>query len=220
VIAFVFDLDGTLLDLPVDIDAVRAAAAAPLEARGFAGELRPILATIEEAAAAVARDEGDRRALVRAARDAIDAGEVDAARRASIRPGAERALRAARAAGFALGILTNNGRPCVAPALGRARLAELVADAPIITRDDVALPKPDPEGLVRMSRLLMPRGGTLVFVGDGLPDIEAGARAREVLGQVALHTVFVGTDVGTGASHTVAGLDELAAEIDAGIWLT
>ncbi|HUH02330.1 MAG TPA: HAD family hydrolase [Kofleriaceae bacterium] len=219
-IAFVFDLDGTLLDLPVDIEPVRERAAAPLRARGFTGELRPILATIDRATAELATDEADRRALIGAARAEIDAAEIDAAHAATARPGAARILAAVRATGAGLGIVTNNGRACIAPALARAGLAEATRGAPIITRDDVAAPKPDPAGLIQMAGLLLPTGGDLVFIGDGESDIRAGAAAQPMLAGVQLLTIAIAGRPAWSAGRIAADLSELATEIEEGTWTT
>jgi phosphoglycolate phosphatase-like HAD superfamily hydrolase len=216
VIAFVFDLDGTLLDLPVDIEPVRERAAVPLRARGFTGELRPILETIEAAAAELAASESDRRALIAAARAEIDAAEERAAAAATARPGAARILAAARAAGAGLGVLTNNGRRCIAPALAHAGLAEPLRGAPIITRDDVARPKPDPEGLVRLAGMLLPDGGNLVFIGDGHSDIRAGAAAQALLAGVQVLTIAIAGPPSWSADRIATDLSELATEIEEG----
>lgn len=216
VIAFVFDLDGTLLDLPVDIEPVRERAAAPLRARGFTGELRPILETIEAAAAELATSESDRRVLVAAAREEIAAAEEHAASAASARPGAARILAAVRAAGAGLGILTNNGRRCIASALTHAGLTEPVGGAPIITRDEVGRPKPDPEGLVRMAGLLLPGGGDLVFIGDGESDIRAGAAAQALLPAVRVMTIAISGQPAWSADRIAADLQQLATEIEEG----
>lgn len=215
-IAYVFDLDGTLLDLPVDIEPVRERAAAPLRARGFTGALRPILETIDRAAAELATSDAHRRALVRAARDEIDAAEERAAEAAIARPGAARILTAVRAAGAGVGIVTNNGRRCVVPALARAGLAEAVGSAPIITRDDVDAPKPDPTGLVRIAGLLLPGGGDLVFIGDGRSDIRAATAAAPLLPAVRLHSIAIAGQPAWSPTRIAADLDELAADLEAG----
>lgn len=170
-VAVAFDLDGTLLSLPVDIAAVRRAIADACGGAIAPEEMRPVLARIDELAA---RGLADRAAL----RALVDAGELAAAARATAVPGAAETLAALGARGVPLGLVTNNGRACVAGALATAGLGALDAFAAVITRDDVALPKPDPEGVMRAARALLPDGGTLCYVGDSPLDEQAARAAR------------------------------------------
>ena len=63
-----FDLDGTLLELDVDIEAVRMALAALFAPHGVTGPFRPILARIDAAAEEAGRRGADAKALRRQAR--------------------------------------------------------------------------------------------------------------------------------------------------------
>lgn len=171
--ALVFDLDGTLVDLPVAIDALRGEVESILAAAGLPGPARPILGAI---AAAEAAGQGEAAAR---ARRAIDEAERRAASAAQPCAGAAEALRRARAAGAAVGVLTNNGRSCVAAAL--AAIGVDAATLPVVSRDEVAAPKPDPAGLVALCGRLAPGGGRVAFVGDGPADVGAAAAARPLV---------------------------------------
>jgi phosphoglycolate phosphatase-like HAD superfamily hydrolase len=192
----VFDLDGTLLDLPVDIEAVRARLAAVFAPRGFALPFRPVLARIDEAATMLARDPAERARLVRLGRSLLDGAEHEAARAARPRPGAAALLAGLLARGVPVGIWTDNGRPCVDPALRAAGLTDAPWPADrVCSRDDAPAPKPDPRGLAALvERLVADAGGDAG--GDAGTDTAAGAGA--------------GTNTGTG---TGAGTTDRRARV-------
>ncbi len=180
-IAVLFDMDGTLLDLEVDIGAVRAELGRIFRPRGYQGAFVPILPSIEAAAAKVEADPDRRESLVRSARGVIDEAETAAAARARRRPGARETLRRLASAGIDFGLITDNGRACVPVALRAAGLDDLPwLSAAVVTRDE-APPKPAPDGVVRCAERLLPRGGRLWYVGDSVRDIEAARAAGDAL---------------------------------------
>lgn len=209
--AVLFDLDGTLLTLPVAIEPVRERLRAELGARGYRGELRPILAAIEQASGQVAATDDERRRLIAEARAAIDRAEVEAAASARATAGAAAVVAELGAGGVAVGIVTDNGRACVAPALATAGIE---ADwRVIVSRDDVAAGKPDPAGVVQAARALLPAGGQLTLVGDSPRDIEAGRGARGRLPGIELAIVAV--TCGRGRPDQLAGADRVIADLRA-----
>jgi phosphoglycolate phosphatase-like HAD superfamily hydrolase len=212
-VAAAFDLDGTLVDLAVDIATVRAAVAGLFADRGYRGAFAPILPAIDAAAAAVARDADERRRLVERAHRLIDEAEVAAARRARPRPGARAALEALCARGWPLGLVTDNGGACVAPALAAAGLPARFAA--VVSRDDVARPKPAPDGLVAVARALLPAGGTLFYVGDSPRDVVAGHDARGLLPGIDLVTIAVTSGRGRAEDLAAAGPDRTIRDLAA-----
>jgi phosphoglycolate phosphatase-like HAD superfamily hydrolase len=171
-----FDLDGTLIDLPVDIESARAEIAALFAEHGYHEPMRPILDAINKAAASVAETDADIFPLIIKARNMLDLAEVEAAQKATARPGALRAIERLLQAGVSLGLCTNNSRACVAPAL--LVLGLRAQQFSISTRDDVRRPKPAPDGLIRIASVLGDRGQDMWYIGDSPVDVSAAVAAN------------------------------------------
>ncbi len=171
-----FDLDGTLIDLPVDIEAARAEIAALFAEQGYNEPMRPILDAINRAAASVATNDADIFPLIIKARNILDRAEVAAAEKAKARPGAIAALERLQALGVSLGICTNNSRACVAPAL--EALGMRPQHFSVTTRDDVRRPKPAPDGLIRIAGVMGERGDDMWYIGDSPVDVSAAVAAN------------------------------------------
>lgn len=202
--AVLFDLDGTLVDLPVDISAVRRRAARIFEERGWRGELRPILPAIDVAAAEVAGGAGDRRRLVAAARAIIDEAEIEAAERAAPRLGAAATIRALAERRVPVGVVSNNCHTAVHRAMAGLGVDDLVGA--MIGRDDVAAPKPEPAGLAAaVARLGDP--SRIVWVGDSPGDVEAGRRLAS--SRPDLEVVVAGLAAVPGADVDLQALEQL-----------
>lgn len=174
--AVVFDMDGTLLRLPVDIVAARLRLAAYFHDLGVDVGFNPVLAGIRSAARLAAKASGrDVDVLEREGRDILDGFEVAASRTAVSREGAAFVIGALRRRGVLLGLVTDNGRACVDPALTKVGLSPGVFRV-VSTRDDVDLPKPHPQGLVRVAMVL--GRANLWYVGDHVKDMETVRAAR------------------------------------------
>ena len=171
-----FDLDGTLLDLPVDIESARSAIASLFGELGYHEPMRPILDAINRAAASVASCDEEIYPLIIRARSILDHAEVVAARSATVRPGAIEAIESLRRLGVPLGIVTNNSRACIVPAL--AALGYTPADFVVSTRDEVRRPKPAPDGLIRVASKLAEGGENMWYIGDSPVDISAAVAAN------------------------------------------
>jgi phosphoglycolate phosphatase-like HAD superfamily hydrolase len=177
-VAVAFDLDGTLIDLPVDLEPVRERILAMFRERGYRGEMRPILDSITRAASEVGEDPRDMGRLIGDARRMLDDAEVAAAARATPRPYARETVLRLQELRLPLGIVTNNGRACVGPALQVLGLKE--SDFVISTRDDVRRPKPAPDGLVRIAGHLASQGDLIWYIGDSPVDISAAVAANSL----------------------------------------
>jgi phosphoglycolate phosphatase-like HAD superfamily hydrolase len=171
-----FDLDGTLIDLPVDIESARAEITALFAARGYHEPMRPILEAINRAAASVATSDADIFPLIIKARNILDVAEVAAAAHAKPRPGAINAIERLLKLGVKLGLVTNNSRACIAPAL--AVLGARPQHFAVSTRDDVRRPKPAPDGLIRIAGVLGERGEDMWYIGDSPVDVSAAVAAN------------------------------------------
>jgi HAD superfamily hydrolase (TIGR01509 family) len=152
--AVLFDFDGTLFDLDLDLRPWRAEAAAP----GSTSTVEDLLRSA---------DGGERERLEGLLALAED-GAVD---RGCPRPGALETLR--RLQPFRLAVVSRNFHATVDAGLRKIGFGGAVT---VIGREDVARPKPDPEGVaVALSRLGTPPARA-VLVGDTFHDVEAGHR--------------------------------------------
>jgi len=150
----IFDLDGTLLDSPLDLDAVRVELGLP------AG--LPILEALEDLGPAE-----------RARAEAVIARhETEAVRASRLIPGAADLLAHLRGRGVRTALLTRNSRASVEAAAHRHGL---VFDA-AVTREDHE-PKPSPRGVCHLMDACGAATYDTVVVGDFRFDIEAGAAA-------------------------------------------
>ncbi len=171
-----FDLDGTLLDLPVDIESARSKIAALFAEFGYDKPMRPILDAINRAAASVAAKDEEIYPLIVRARAILDEAEVVAASNATARPGVGEAIESLRKLGIPLGIVTNNSRACIVPAL--AALGYTTSDFFTSTRDEVRRPKPAPDGLIRVASKIAKAGENMWYIGDSPVDISAAVAAN------------------------------------------
>ena len=126
--------------------------------------------------------------LPRAVWSQADAFWVEAASQhtAYLFPGVKETLMAL-AERYRLGIVTSGSKPRVSADLKREGIASLFEV--IITGDDVDVPKPDPEGLVRALRTLALRPAEALYVGDAPADY-AMARSLD-MAFVGIKSAFV-----------------------------
>jgi HAD superfamily hydrolase (TIGR01509 family) len=161
---WVFDMDGTLTVAAHDFAAIRRALAIPAE-----DDILQHLAALpaEEGAAKHAWLLEHERELALASRAA---------------PGAVALVRALKARGCRLGILTRNARELAFVTLEAIGIADCFAEAHVLGRDE-ALPKPDPEGLLHLARAWDVAPERMVMVGDYRFDLDCGraAGSRTVL---------------------------------------
>lgn len=197
-LAAVFDLDGTLIDsLPVTFDAFRDATAPFLGRRLSDAE---IYAHFGPADHLIVAD------LVGPAHaEAAIAGLMAVYRRRlremPLFPGIPEALAALRAAGLRLALCTGRGGPStrlILDALGLAPLFETV-----VAGEEVAHPKPAPDGIRETARRLGVPPERCVYVGDSIKDVEAG-RAAGAFTIAALWAATEGEGPLAGHPHAVA----------------
>ena len=160
--AVVYDLDGTLVRLVVDWEAVE-------------DEIGEILRAADVDPDALSAWE-----LLDAAEDVGVGCEVDALIAAHERAGAERSVRLPRADELAgcdrpVGVCSLNCEDAVRIALARHDLAGYVSA--VVGRDTVGARKPDPAPLLAAVRELDTAPDRVLFVGDSERDAETARRA-------------------------------------------
>jgi phosphoglycolate phosphatase-like HAD superfamily hydrolase len=200
--AYVFDMDGALLDLQLDIEEVRLRLAALFGPFGITRPFRPILPRILAAAHEAAAAGGGEEALRREGLAILTAEEVRGAGSARARAGAAEALAALAAAGSPLGLYTSRARAAVAPALAAAGLGA-IGFGVVVARED-AEPRPSPAGLVlALETLARPDAW---YVTAHAQDLELGRAARARWPGLAVAMVGGG---GAAADRVVGDLREL-----------
>jgi len=184
-------MDGALLRLDVDIEEVRTRLGALFAPRGVTRPFRPILRRIREAA----REVGDP-SLEAAGLAILSEWEVRAAASAHARAGVASVIEALAARGDRLGLVTDNGGACVAPALAAAGLPAVFAS--IGTRDDA----PSGKGAA-LARVLSALGdGETWYVIDHASEAELGRAAG----------IHVAAFAGGGGAATESDLRRAGAE--------
>jgi HAD superfamily hydrolase (TIGR01509 family) len=159
--AVLFDFDGTLTRPgALDFAAIKREVGCPPD--------RFVLEWIGELAAGPARD---------AAAAALERFELAAADASEPNDGAEDVVRAVRAAGVAVGVLTRNGRAAVDRALLRFPSLTAADFDVVVTRDDGLAPKPAPDGVVHAAEVMGAAPEETLVVGDYLLDMQAGRAA-------------------------------------------
>jgi phosphoglycolate phosphatase len=160
----VFDLDHTLVASPLDLVAVGREMEALVRGRGVPLPLRELRWSGPELIAFVRREAPHLEAEVMAIPVAHERRAMELA---ALEPGAVETVSALRQQGCATAVWTNNDRTVAELVLTRLRLRGQL-DL-VVTRDDVAALKPDPDGL-RVIRARWPDRGRIVVVGDSWVD--------------------------------------------------
>ena len=161
----VFDLDHTLVASPLDLRAVAREMEAFVRGHGV-----PLPAREQQRWSGAELFDLVRREAAHLERDALAipvAHERRAMEHATLEPFAGEALSALKQLGFATAVWTNNDRVVADFVLARFALSPHL-DL-VVTRDDVARLKPDPDGL-RLVRARWPMASSIVVVGDSWVD--------------------------------------------------
>lgn len=177
-----------------------------LLARDYGVEVEPaglVLELVERVERSLASQSGGRAPeFRRRANRMIEELELRGASGARINERTVSALRALRAAGYRIAVVTRNGRKAVKLIL---RGRELPCHV-LLWRESVNRVKPDPEHLLRALSRLRCKSCEAIMVGDHPTDIQAG-RA------VGMRTVGVLSGAGSRDSLLAAGADEIAPDV-------
>jgi len=172
--AVVFDFDGTLAETNINFALMRERVLEVAARWGLADRLNPrryILEIVDDAAALLSADDAVR--LRAEAAEAMVQVELMTTSTAEPFPGVPETLVRLRASGRRVGIITRNCRVGVASVIERHPLEHEV----LLTRDDVARVKPDPEHLHLALQALGVPAAEALMVGDHPTDIETGKAA-------------------------------------------
>ncbi len=153
--AFVFDMDGTLVDSGLDFDLMREELNFPLGV--------PILEHLALIECSKTQEK---------AHEIIHRHEQEGAKRSTLMPGVKELLEKIKEKNFFLGLLTRNSKEVTSQTLNKFSIHfDLV-----LTRDDCA-PKPEPEGLVKMQDEWKISPKQMLYVGDFRFDLETAKNA-------------------------------------------
>jgi phosphoglycolate phosphatase len=178
---YVFDFDGTLSDTPLDFttmherarEAMLPFASIP---EAFEG---PVLEDIARVCAALPPAEAEK--AREAAMRAIEAVEVETARRCRLFPFTRPVLAALARRGLPAAVVTRNCAAAVFTVFPDLR-EHVVC---VLTREDVARPKPHPEHLLRALALMGVAPAEALMTGDHPLDLIAGKKAGSLTAGVA-----------------------------------
>jgi phosphoglycolate phosphatase/pyrophosphatase PpaX len=97
-------------------------------------------------------------------------------------------LGALREAEVPMGVMTGKGRRTADITLGELGWEELFRA--VITGDEAVRPKPAPDGVLEVARMLGVEAGRCAYVGDSPSDIKAGRAAGMVMIAAGWHSVY------------------------------
>ena len=174
--AVLFDLDGTLIETHIDFPAMTRAMEELAQAHEVPQSVtdgKDILGLVEAAAAHIHSRGGDGEAMRRTAFAQLQDREIAGCSHPVLLPGTRELMTALIRRGVKVGVVTRNCRAVSVGLLARFTLPHHL----LLTRDDVALTKPNPEHLWEALRLLGEEPQNAAMAGDHFMDIEAGVKA-------------------------------------------
>jgi len=215
--ALVFDMDGTITELALPLEAMRSDTKEYYISKGLPTEILEPADGISSSTAK-ARDYflsngyslDDWIVMEHEVDIILDKHEGSAADSAEPLPGVLEVVKRIRALGFLTAILTNNGRSSVDKIMMQIPLAEHFQI--IQTRHESPQPKPHPDGLLKIISDLSVRSEEAVYIGDALIDGTAAGRAGIEFWGVATGETSAGALMDAGASQVFESLDGVLEE--------
>ncbi|MDH7478952.1 MAG: HAD-IA family hydrolase [Syntrophomonadaceae bacterium] len=169
--AFIFDLDGTLLDtiplIRLSFEKVFSELAIPW---GHGEVLKTIGLPLQEVARQYAPGRVEEFLRIYSAYQRSRHQELT-----RLFPGTRETLESLVSSGYRTGVVTSKRRAPAAAGLALTGIDRYIEVT--VTVEDIVRPKPDPESVIRALELLNTRPEQAVYVGDSWYDIEAGRRA-------------------------------------------
>ncbi len=180
--AVIFDLDGTLAEFSFDWVASRNSIIWWLGSRGYeTGGLSPEMRT-QEIFDIAEMQAGENTNLppfaeVRAELvEIVEKFELESAKKIRLIPGVAGLLKSIRSRNKSIAVVTNNGKIPADIALEKSGLKEWI-DV-LVTRDDVTVLKPYPEGILKALSIMGLEAEDAVYVGDTVEDVRAAKAAN------------------------------------------
>ena len=178
--AVLFDFEGTLVDFQWQLEQAVSEIIISLEKAGYPPDLfgiDPSYAHIYNKSMELTLCEDDIQSLMikNIISSTYDNYDLDALSRWNLYPDTIEVLDRLGGDGYKLGLVTNIGQVALSTALGRFDLTERFDI--IISRNDVARLKPDPEGLFIALDRLNSAADEAIFIGDSVNDIDAASAA-------------------------------------------
>ncbi len=203
----IFDFEGTLVDFQWRLAEAEAELRRAFASLGYG--TKGNYAELWNAAADAATPSGRLGALRTGVGPVYDRWDADASTRWSPRPGATELLGTLVGRGLRVGMVTNIGRAALDGALARLGFDRQLA--PVVSRDDVRLMKPRPEGILRVLDEWKAAPEEALFVGDSRADVlaarAAGVRVAIIDGGECAEADFAALP----PDYMVSRLDEIPA---------
>lgn len=174
--AVLFDLDGTLVETHIDFPAMTNLTEALAREAGVPPEAtdgKDILGMVDAAVDDLNGRGDDGPEWRRQAFEALERLELEGCAHPVLLPGTQELLAKLVADGVKVGVVTRNCRRVAVGLMARFALPHHL----LLSRDDVAKSKPNPEHLWDALRLLDARPDEALMVGDHWMDVQAGQRA-------------------------------------------
>jgi HAD superfamily hydrolase (TIGR01509 family) len=178
--AVFFDFEGTLVDFQWNLEAAVDETLTALGLAGFSRDLygpNPGYAHIYNHTIRLASQEGsEKEAAQRNLVDAIyDRYDLDALTRWQLYADTAAVLSLLKQRSYRIGLISNVGNVALTAALGKLNIQRFM-DV-VISRNEMSLIKPDPEGLLSAARKLGLTPERIIFVGDSRNDVAAAHAA-------------------------------------------
>lgn len=175
----IFDLDGVFVEVPRDyfIEA-RKKALSILEEYGVSLTIEsPFFRKVYDAIMSITNVPDIGLSLYKYISKVVEEFEIESLKNLRIKANARDILNELKRKGFKLAVFSQGGRRYVEEVLSKLNIVDLL-DA-FLTRDDTK-PKPYPDGLLKICRILNVSSSEAIYVGDTLIDVETAKNAGVV----------------------------------------
>lgn len=172
--AVLFDLDGTLVNLPINYDRVRERLKELFTRYHLDSEFKPLVQSIETCLKELKTKnfQDDKIEKIRKlAYDVVDEEELRAVKSSRLIPGSKEILAFAKKRNLFIAIFTRNGSKCTQEVFKKYRLPRPQI---IASRDRVEKLKPEKEHVLYILDKLQLSAEECVIVGDSIHDVSAG----------------------------------------------